>query len=70
MKKYLILIFAAFVGFFTLLTSLFLAIPLAIVAVLAGKKMQSQIKKQQQTYTQTEDPSRVIEGEYEDLSRK
>lgn len=70
MKKYLILIFAAFVGFFTLLTSLFLAIPLAIVAVLAGKKVQSQIKSQQQAYYQNDEPNRVIEGEYEDLSRK
>lgn len=70
MKKYLILIFAAFVGFFTLLTSLFLAIPLAIVAVLAGKKVQSQIKSQQQAYYQNDEPNQVIEGEYEDLSRK
>ncbi|MCL9783492.1 hypothetical protein M9194_18860 [Vibrio sp. S4M6] len=70
MKKYFVLAVAAFVGFFALLTSLFLAIPLAIAALITGKKIQSQLRSQRGHAPSQEENSRVIEGEYEDLSRR
>ncbi|WP_299694757.1 hypothetical protein [uncultured Vibrio sp.] len=73
MKNILVTIVALFTGLLALFTSLVLAIPLAIAALITGKRIQNQMKKQGFTTHMTPRQSStreagVIEGEYEDLS--
>ena len=46
MKNILVTIVALFTGLLALFTSLILAIPLAIAALITGKRIQNQMKKQ------------------------
>ncbi|MDN3617691.1 MAG: hypothetical protein ACPG5L_01015 [Vibrio gallaecicus] len=46
MKNILITFVALITGFMALITSLLLAIPLAIAAMITGKRLQSKMKKQ------------------------
>ncbi|WP_114635562.1 hypothetical protein [Vibrio splendidus] len=75
MKNILITIVALFTGLLALFTSLILAIPLAIAALITGKRIQNQMKKQgfaahMNTRQSSTNDAGVIEGEYEDLSSR
>ncbi|MGO2319413.1 MAG: hypothetical protein ACTH6O_10625 [Vibrio toranzoniae] len=75
MKNILVTIVALFTGLLALFTSLILAIPLAIAALITGKRIQNQMKKQgfaahMNTRQSSNNDAGIIEGEYEDLSRK
>ncbi|MCG9677440.1 MULTISPECIES: hypothetical protein [Vibrio] len=59
---------ALFIGFFTIIFGLILAIPLTIVALITGKKIEKAIKKNATAYQQPSKGS-VLEGEYEDVSK-
>ncbi|MCG9630526.1 MULTISPECIES: hypothetical protein [Vibrio] len=75
MKNILVTVAALFTGLIALFTSLLLAIPLTIAALITGKKIQKQMSQQGFTsrmnnhYSSNRDAG-VIEGEYEDLSNK
>lgn len=73
MQRTLVALSAIILAFFAFVFSLLMAIPLAIAAIITGKKLQSQIKRQQQQYQQSnkeeeQSSNRVIEGEYKDIS--
>ncbi|MBW3695953.1 hypothetical protein EK599_09615 [Vibrio sp. T187] len=81
MKNIFVTVFALIAGFMALVTSLVLAIPLAIAALITGKRIQNKMKQQgyatsyagsQYSNTQYTNNanSDAIEGEYEDLSNK
>ncbi|MCG9575093.1 hypothetical protein L1D14_02450 [Vibrio tubiashii] len=59
---------ALFIGVFTLLFSLIMVIPLTIVAVITGKKIEKSLKMNRSASSQQNDRS-VLEGEYEDVSK-
>jgi UPF0716 family protein affecting phage T7 exclusion len=61
-------ILALFIGFFTLIFSLIVAIPLTIVALITGKKIEKAIKMNRNAFTQANQKS-VLEGEYEEISK-
>jgi NADH:ubiquinone oxidoreductase subunit 3 (subunit A) len=65
MKRILVTISAMIIGVFALVFSIIMAIPLTIAALIAGKKMQKDLKQAQ--FNTGED--KVIEGEYQDISR-
>ncbi|MFS1467681.1 hypothetical protein CSB62_16145 [Vibrio splendidus] len=75
MKNILVTIVALFTGLLALFTSLILAIPLSIAALITGKRIQNQMKKQgfaahMNTRQSSTNDAGVIEGEYEDLSSR
>ncbi|WP_159737867.1 hypothetical protein [Vibrio atypicus] len=61
-------ILALFIGFFTLVFSLIVAVPLMIVALITGKKIEKAIKMNRNAFTQANQKS-VLEGEYEEISK-
>ena len=69
MNKTISTILALFVGVIALLFSLMLAIPLTIAALITGKKIEKSLKMQRTAFSQQNDAF-VLEGEYEDVSKK
>jgi len=68
MKRILVTAFALFAGFMALITSLLLAIPLTIAALVTGKRIQNQMRAQ--GFNSTPENAHVIEGEFEEMSSK
>ncbi|MER2498946.1 hypothetical protein ABS858_22995 [Vibrio neptunius] len=68
MNRVMSSVLALFVGFFTIIIGLILAIPLTIAALITGKKIERAIKKNANT-TQQQSKGSVLEGEYEDVSK-
>lgn len=68
MNRMISSVLALFIGFFTIIFGLILAIPLTIAALITGKKIEKAIKKNATTYQQQSKGS-VLEGEYEDVSK-
>ncbi len=66
MKRLLIAFSAVTLGLFTLVFSLLVAIPITIVALITGRKLQ---KDRNKTRFDTGQEN-VIEGEYQDVSAK
>ncbi|NVD08431.1 hypothetical protein FCU94_16415 [Vibrio sp. JPW-9-11-11] len=62
-------ILTLFIGVFTLLFTLILAIPLTIVALITGKKIEKSLKMQREMFSHSSDRS-VLEGEYEEVSKQ
>ncbi|MFG0607516.1 hypothetical protein ACF8CX_17665 [Vibrio mimicus] len=71
MNRFLITLLSMITGVFALIFSLLLAIPLAIIALITGKRLEKQLKarafqfNQQAAYQSRSD---VIEGECEEIS--
>jgi len=66
MNRIVLSVLAIFTGLFALVFSMIMFIPLTIAALITGKKMQSQLRRQYGTA-----PSEsVIEGEYQDISER
>lgn len=61
-------ILALFIGVFTLLFSLVMVIPLTIVAIITGKKIEKSLKMNRSAFSRSSQRS-VLEGEYEDVSK-
>ncbi|MGD8120424.1 hypothetical protein [Vibrio sp. Hep-1b-8] len=61
-------VFALFIGFFTLIFGLILAIPLTIAALITGKKLERAIKMNHPMFSQG-NRKNVIEGEFEEVSK-
>ncbi len=57
-----------FIGFFTLIFGLILAIPLTIAALITGKKIEKAIKMNNPMFNQGNSKN-VIEGEFEEVSK-
>lgn len=68
MKNLVSSIVVLFVGFFTLLMGLILAIPLTVLALVTGKKLQRRNKVSSAT-DNTSTHGTVLEGEYEEVSK-
>ncbi|NOH78837.1 hypothetical protein F0231_03670 [Vibrio sp. RE86] len=62
-------IFALFIGVFTLLFSLVIAIPLTIAAIITGKKIEKSLKMNRSPFVNENNSRSVLEGEYEDVSK-
>ena len=61
-------VFSLFVGFFTLLFGLVIAIPLTIAALFTGKGIEKATKANS-TASNHSHQGRVLEGEYEEVSK-
>lgn len=72
MKNLFVTAFALFAGFMALITSLILAIPLAIAAIVTGKRIQKQMRDQgfNPTTDNVHSNSHTIEGEFEEMHSK
>ncbi|CAM3154287.1 MULTISPECIES: hypothetical protein [Vibrio] len=68
MNRVMSSVLALFIGFFTIIIGLILAIPLTIAALITGKKIERAIKKNANT-AQQQSKGSVLEGEYEDVSK-
>ncbi|MDN3685485.1 hypothetical protein QW180_25630 [Vibrio sinaloensis] len=62
-------ILALFVGVFTILFGLILAIPLTIAALITGKKDREGDKKTNRAPFHQPGQDRVLEGEYEEVTK-
>ena len=69
MNRIVTLACALFIGFFTLMFSLVMVVPLAIIALITGKKIERSFKQARFNSTKTNNKSTVLEGEFEDVSR-
>ncbi|EIO4105107.1 hypothetical protein WD376_003849 [Vibrio vulnificus] len=71
MNRIIMTALTAITALFTLMFSLLLAIPLTIVALITGKRIEKQLKQAQAQRTQHDDGQqhRVIDGEFEEVSR-
>ena len=67
MYRFLVTTLALITGFFALMFSLLLTIPLAIAAVITGKRLEKQLKRRP-FYQAQGNPGHVIDGEFEDVS--
>ncbi|EKF9808794.1 hypothetical protein BFX12_15965 [Vibrio cholerae] len=71
MNRFLITLLSMITGVFALIFSLLLAIPLTIIALITGKRLQKQLKARTYQFNQPAaytTHSNVIEGEYEEIS--
>lgn len=68
MNRIISSVFALFIGMFTILFGLILAIPLTIVALITGKKIEKSLKSQRAAYSHSNQKS-VLEGEYEEVTK-
>lgn len=66
MKRFIVAVTAVIFGLFVLVFSLLMTIPLAIVALITGKKLRNDLY--QSTFNTGKE--NVIEGEYKDISSK
>ena len=69
MNRIITLACALFIGFFTLMFSLVMVVPLAIIALITGRKIERSFKQARFNSTKTDNKSTVLEGEFEDVSR-
>lgn len=65
MNRFIMTTFALVTGFFALIASLILAIPLAIAALITGKKIEKQLKASAHHHGQRT----TIEGEFEEVTK-
>ncbi|KHT39313.1 hypothetical protein H4F20_06625 [Vibrio sp. 16] len=70
MNRILTNMFALFIGIFTILFGLILAIPLTIAALITGKKLEKSLKANHFNFRDVkQDKERVLEGEYEEVTK-
>ncbi|MFC5079442.1 hypothetical protein VTH8203_02115 [Vibrio thalassae] len=69
MKKALLTVSALFIGFFAMMFSLVMAIPLAIAAYITGNRIKKQLDRELAQQKQNMHGN-TIEGEYEEVSSK
>jgi len=70
MNRVLTNVFALFIGIFTILFGLILAIPLTIAALITGKKLEKSLKANHFNFRDVkQDKERVLEGEYEEVTK-
>lgn len=67
MQRIILVTLTAIAALFTLMFSLLLAIPLTIAALISGKKLEKQLRRQS---PQTQQDPNVIEGEWEEVPRR
>ncbi|CAM3859764.1 Hydroxylamine reductase [Vibrio aquimaris] len=68
MNKIVASILALIIGLFTLLFSIIMLVPLAIFALLTGRKIEKSLRQNRMRFQQSSRGS-VLEGEYEDISK-
>ncbi|KIE22654.1 hydroxylamine reductase [Vibrio sinaloensis] len=70
MNRILTNVFALFIGIFTILFGLILAIPLTIAALITGKKLEKSLKANHFNFRDVkQDKEHVLEGEYEEVTK-
>ncbi|MFC3023929.1 hypothetical protein ACFODT_08835 [Vibrio zhugei] len=72
MNRFIVAMLTIVVAFFALAFSLFIAVPLAILAAISGKKLNRNTFHQPKNAQESQDDNThtVIEGEYEEIHRK
>ncbi|MGC9422025.1 MULTISPECIES: hypothetical protein [Vibrio] len=70
MYRFLVTTLTLVCGLFALIFSLLLAIPLMIVALITGKRLEKQLKRRPFHQAKNNENSDVIEGEFEEVSRR
>tara|TARA_Y100001956_G_C4114048_1_gene183942 strand:+ start:1275 stop:1481 length:207 start_codon:yes stop_codon:yes gene_type:complete len=68
MNRIISSVFALFIGMFTILFGLILAIPLTIAALITGKKIEKSLKMNSAAFSHSNQKS-VLEGEYEEVTK-
>ncbi|GEM76194.1 hypothetical protein [Vibrio sagamiensis] len=69
MNRIIVIALATITGLLTLTFSLLIAIPVAIAAIITGKRIEKKIKDVQETYEFDTSKNEAIEGEYEEVHR-
>ncbi|MBY7836045.1 hypothetical protein KW460_03080 [Vibrio fluvialis] len=67
MYRFLVTALTLITGFFALMFSLLLAIPLTIAAIITGKRLEKQLKRRP-FYQAQGNQGNVIDGEFEEVS--
>ncbi|WPC76183.1 hypothetical protein [Vibrio porteresiae] len=73
MSRFIVAALAVATGLFALIFSVLVAIPLTIIALITGKKLNQQIRRNSFNQPHNERAERqdhVIEGEFEEVTRK
>lgn len=66
MSRLIVTFLTIITGFFALVASLIMVIPLTIAALITGRR----IRKEMQNYQFATEQNAVIEGEYEEVAKK
>ncbi len=69
MYRLLVTAFTLIVGFFALIVGLLLAIPLTLMAIISGKRLEWQLRRRPFHQAHNNEGEHVIEGEFEEVSR-
>lgn len=69
MNRIIVTVLAVITGFLTLAFSLLITIPLAIAALITGKRIEKKVKNMQERYEFDTSKGDAIEGEYEEVHR-
>ena len=69
MNRIIVTALALITGFFTLVFSLIMAIPLTIAALITGKRIEKRVKEMHEEYEFNTGKSDAIEGEFEEVRR-
>ncbi|GLT18434.1 hypothetical protein GCM10007938_22130 [Vibrio zhanjiangensis] len=68
MNKMIASVLALFIGLFTIAFSIIMLVPLTIIALLTGKKIEKSLRQRASQF-QSQTRGTVLEGEYEDISK-
>nr|WP_273977663.1 hypothetical protein [Vibrio parahaemolyticus] len=69
MNRIIVTALALITGFFALVFSLIMAIPLTIAALITGKRIEKRVRKMQKEYEFNTGKADAIEGEFEEVRR-
>lgn len=68
MSRFIVTALTLVTGFFAIMFGLLLAIPLTLVAIITGKRLEKQLKRR--PFYQEQNNAQVIEGEFEEVNGK
>ncbi|MBE4361611.1 hypothetical protein P3633_14985 [Vibrio parahaemolyticus] len=69
MNRIIVTALALITGFFALVFSLIMAIPLTIAALITGKRIEKRVRKMHEEYEFNTGKADAIEGEFEEVRR-
>lgn len=68
MSRFIVTALTLVTGFFAVMFGLLLAIPLTLLAIITGKRLEKQMKRR--PFYQEQNNAQVIEGEFEEVNAK
>ncbi|QXO15486.1 MULTISPECIES: FxsA family protein [Vibrio] len=66
MSRFIVTTLTLVTGFFAVMFGLLLAIPLTLVAIITGKRIEKQLKRR--PFNPAQNNANVIEGEFEEIT--